>query len=258
MKKIFFLCVISSILSLNSCKNNNDNEIIIDFEIIVEGQAPNAFVNINNYTQGANSYLWTYSQGADSTSSISQNPGQITIDKTGDFTITLKAGNDTQTQTLSKTVNIEGINGINHYTNIYFDTLQTGNGRCFSIENARIYKDSEINELNSYLIDLVFSSNKTNLLFASPHEDKHNVNIPFPNNTTIENNSQDLSAYDFSKIDSENYLKELTIIHNNDSFKENELPVIVLFVAQDNKIGAILVKEIINGIINTEIKIQKY
>lgn len=246
-------------MSFNSCKNQIDNSIIIDFDINIEGEAPNAILSIENFTTGAETFLWTYSIGTDSANSAQHDPGQIIVDKTGDFKITLTAKNNTQTQSLSKTINITGINGINHYTNIYFDTIPGGNGRCFSIEKGRIFNDNEINELNSYLIDFVFSSSKTNLYFASPHEEKkHNVNIPFPNNTTIENNTTDFSVYDFNKIDSENYLKELTILHNNSSFTENQIPVIVLFIAQDNKIGAILIKEINNGIINTEIKVQKY
>ncbi len=76
-----------------------DAPVIIDFEAVVQDNnfSP-VVVNINNKTEGANSYLWTFQGGNPASSSI-ENPGDITFETPGDHKITLEVGNGRETHT---------------------------------------------------------------------------------------------------------------------------------------------------------------
>ncbi len=258
MKNILLSLTIFSSLFISSCKNNTEVEIIADFEISLAGQSPEAIITITNLTAGATSYKWEFSEGADTTGSNIQVPPKITIDKTGTFTITLTATNETETKTVSKTIDITGFNGINKYQNIPFGATSESAGRSFSIEMGQIYSDDEISETNSYLIDLVFVNWTPMYFFESPDSSNHNVDIPNPNTTIIENATDKLSEYDFNNIISDEFFQTTTVIQTNNSFNLTSLPTLILFKTTDNKTGVILAKEFNDGNIITDIKVQKY
>jgi len=258
MKHILLSLTIIASLFISSCKNNTEVEIIADFEINLTGQSPEAIVTINNLTTGATSYKWEFSEGADTTGSDIQSPPNITIDKTGTFTVTLTATNETDTKIVTQTIDITGFNGINKYQNITFGATSESAGRSFSIEDGRIYNDNEITDNNSYLIDLVFVNWLTMFFFESPSGSNHNVNIPNPNTTIIENATDKLTEYDFNNITSDDFFETTTVIQTNNSFSITGLPALILFKTTDDKIGVILAKEFTDGNLITDIKVQKY
>lgn len=81
--------------------------IVADFEItIISGDSSPVIVSVENKTTGATSYEWSF-PGADGESSNKENPDDIYyLQVTGDFTITLKASNGSETETVSKTFSI--------------------------------------------------------------------------------------------------------------------------------------------------------
>ena len=88
------LTLIMSIM-LSSCLHEEEIPVFINFDYIPANNthtAP-AAVTITNTTTGADFYLWTF-EGATPATSNEKQPGQITYDKAGIYTIKLEAWND--------------------------------------------------------------------------------------------------------------------------------------------------------------------
>jgi PKD repeat protein len=54
-------------ISVISCSEDENAAppLVLNFEISVTGEAPNAEINITNTSEGGSSYLWEFSQGAE-------------------------------------------------------------------------------------------------------------------------------------------------------------------------------------------------
>jgi PKD repeat protein len=146
-KAIYSLTLLSSMFFIfSSCDDDENTAVNADFTLAVSGQSPNAEVTITNTTTGASNYMWTFSEGAEIETSSEQNPGPITVDKTGTFEVTLVASSGNDTETVTKTIEITGEDAIIVYQDIAFARAAANAtyGRFFSTETGLIYKDSEV------------------------------------------------------------------------------------------------------------------
>ncbi|WP_299104233.1 PKD domain-containing protein [uncultured Tenacibaculum sp.] len=92
MKKIVLYILV--VVSFFSCVNEVALPVVVDFstEIVNNDKTVPVKVKINNDTEGADTYKWTF-QGATPNESSSRNPGIITYEKEGEYTIKLEASN---------------------------------------------------------------------------------------------------------------------------------------------------------------------
>jgi PKD repeat protein len=264
MKKVFIYGLFAS-LFVCSCSKSDDTPsvaaVVADFTITVTGQAPNAQISIENKTTGATTYKWSFGAGAnDSTSSI-QSPKSIVVDKAGDLTIKLTASNGTDSKVVSKTVSIAGYNAVKAYTDIAF-SLTKNNATIasfFSSSTGLSYKNAELTDVTGSNIDLAFVSMSGVVnYFVSPDDAAESFNIPSATTTLVKNYVRtEFSSTDFDNMVSDEKLKSITIVNDNESFGAS-MPQIVLFQNGKGKKGVIKVKSINSERILADIKVQKY
>ncbi|WP_369049316.1 PKD domain-containing protein [Tenacibaculum sp. UWU-22] len=110
MKK--FYIILSLFIVLTSCYKETPVFIKAAFEIsfVNDDISVPVQVSIRNKTEGADTYQWTF-EGATITSSNDKNPGSVTYEKAGTYTIVLKASNiDGQEEIIKKEISVvEGI-----------------------------------------------------------------------------------------------------------------------------------------------------
>jgi PKD repeat protein len=98
--------LIISIVTL-SCYKEEEVPVIIDFEYIQpESYTVPVDLTLVNRTSGADFYRWTF-EGASPATSDDKNPGTISYDKAGTYTIKLEAWNDTQRNTKEITFTLD-------------------------------------------------------------------------------------------------------------------------------------------------------
>ena len=172
LKSLLFAFVLISVIA--SC--SKDDDVVpfdVKFEVSVTGDAPNATIAITNQTTGASTFEWTYGLGANEEGSALQSPTNFTVEKAGEFTITLKASDGSNEKTAEAKITINGNSAILTFTDVEF-ALNAGDatyGRLFSIVDGRIYKDSEITAEMASKIDLAFGSmGNTLYYFESPNK----------------------------------------------------------------------------------------
>jgi len=92
-----FLYYIPLILLLTSCYHEQEIPVIIDFEYSIANSSYTVPVtlDITNRTTGADFYTWTFAGASPATADTKQ-PGAITYNQAGTYTIRLEAWNDTQ------------------------------------------------------------------------------------------------------------------------------------------------------------------
>lgn len=108
-KRINVFIVLTMLLALQSCIKEEALPVTADFELEVFNNDFSVPVEvlIFNATKGAENYLWTF-EGAIPRTSTQRNPGIITYNAKGQYTISLTATNDDgSTDTLSRTLSIE-------------------------------------------------------------------------------------------------------------------------------------------------------
>jgi PKD repeat protein len=106
MKKcIYLFSSLLLIVAVGSCKKDNkDSGLKSVFSYVADGYK----VNFTNFSTGAKEYLWDFGDGSGQTST-SKTPQHIFTRK-GDFLVSLKATNGTETSTFIDTVSIIGPN----------------------------------------------------------------------------------------------------------------------------------------------------
>ncbi|MDA3952426.1 MAG: PKD domain-containing protein [Bacteroidales bacterium] len=259
MKKLKFLSILLAITVLFT--NCEEEDIVkVDFEIIVTGESPNAIVQLTNTSDDADSFTWTFSEGADIETSTEANP-QITVDKTGEFSITLTSTTGTNENTKTKTVNIAGVNGIYSYDDVkigeinYRDTY----GFMFSCESGVAYKEIGLRTSQGETIDMVISYNADYYItMYSP--DKYGYFL-IPGRTTTKFNSNQnntITVSDFNNIQTDQFTANLEYEENYPDFSFDELPKVVPFKFNDNKIGLVKLQEILPEYLLIDVKAQKY
>ena len=257
-----FLASLLLTLFLSSCEKDTTDEItplVADFEVTLTGEAPNATIYITNKTTGASSFEWSFSEGTSIDTVRTETPANFTVDKAGEFTITLAASNDTEEKTFSKTVTIGGNSAILLYEDIEFalNADDPDYGRLFSTSTGTMYKDNELTLENGPTIDLAFGSmGRTMYYFESP--DVASYNVPNATKTKVINYNAVISISDFSIITDEKLLKDLVIEDDNESFGNSSFPHIVLFENSKGRKGAIKVQALNGSSVLVDIKMQKY
>lgn len=258
------LTLLSTILFIfSSCDDDESSGVNADFSLSVSGEAPNAEVTITNTSTGANAFAWTFSEGAEIEVSTEQNPGSITVDKTGTFEVTLVASNGGSSETITKTVEITGNNAVVVYQDVAF-ARAAGNatyGRFFSTETGLIYKDSEVNATTGPKIDLAFAQlgDPVNY-FTSPDDSEEDFNIPDAQTTTVINYTTPfgVTAAAFDAATSDAFIKDLAITASDDNSFSTSHPYIILFKTESGKKGAIKTKAVNADRLLVDIKVQKY
>ncbi len=260
MKKI--LLGILTIVLLNACSKDDDaTPLTPDFEVTVTGSSPDAELTITNKSVGANTYSWTFGEGASLSSSTDKTPTSVTVDKAGDLKIKLVVGNGNELKEITKTVSVAGKNAVVTYTDIAFG-LQADDetyGRLFSFEEGRIFKDSEINENNGSKIHLAFGSMaNTMYYFESPTENEYNV----PNATATDvinyESTPSITIDAFDAMNDDSLLSALTIVGTEESFGNSTIPCTILFKLSSGKKGVIKAKAVNSSRLLVDIKVQKY
>ncbi len=248
--------LISSILW--SCKTEIETEpIVVDFEITLTGEAPNAELTLINNSQNGTSYIWLFSEGAEIETSTEKNPVKINVDKVGELTVILNVINDTEEKYEEKSVSVFGYNPIYSYTDIEF-SHNPAIGRFFSTETGQMYPDHKVDNNNGPLIDLAFVSIDNSMYyFESPDEEE--FNIPEATHTLVMNyDNTELSILGFDSITDDRLLKNLYIYDDDNSFGNSVIPHIILFQNDDGKKGAIKTKNVNSAGLLVDIKVQKY
>lgn len=264
MKKTIFFGILASVLFFSCGKEIVDppapKEIVADFEVTITGESPNAQISINNVSENATSYNWTFSEGANVLTSTEETPATLTIDKAGEFTIKLVASNDSTEKELSKTISITGYSAIKIYSDLEFALNANDDtyGRLFSFETDTMYLDSEITDDNGSKINLAFGSmGQTMYYFDSP--DDNDYNVPNATKTAVINSGNTISETDFNDMVDDRLLADLTITDDNDSFGNSSIPGnTVLFETSTGQKGVIITKDVNNVRLLVDIKIQKY
>jgi PKD repeat protein len=262
MKKLFFLGILTSVL-LFSCSKDETTPLVADFTTTVTGEAPNAQISITNNSTGATNYSWTFGEGASVSSSTDENPSSITVDKAGDLSIKLVAGNGSEEKELSKTITVTGNSAILSYSDIEFATAPGSEeyGRFFVSTTGEILKDSEVTSENGPTIDVAYNQfNPTNTtgFFTSPDDLFDEFVIPGATTSQFVNYVTDeLSVAQFDAMENDLLLNSLEITNDNEAIGmsgEN----IILFKTADNLKGAIKTKALNADRLLVDIKVQKY
>lgn len=259
------MALLSVLMLFVTCSKDDDaTTVVADFTLSVSGSAPNATVTITNTSTGGAEFGWTFSEGANISSSTDKTPAPLTVDKASIFEVTLTVTNGSDIKKIAKTIPITGNCAIVSYKDIAFgkDATSTRYGRFFSTETGLIYKASEVNATTGPEIDLVYCHIKKSVnYFASPDDLREKYNIPGASATTIINYpSKKLgmtpNIFDNAKDDS--FIKDVQInTSDNESF-ETSNPYIILFRTVSGKKGAIKTTAIDEDRLLVDIKVQKY
>jgi PKD repeat protein len=256
MKKLTFIAALLGLTVLFTNCEEKDDLPKVDFEIIVTGESPNAVVAVINTSDEADSFTWTFSEGADieTSTAVSQ---QVTVDKVGDFTVTLTALTGDDEKSKSKTVNITGISGINVFENvemgryIYRDSI----GVYFSCETGEVY--TYVPESATYIdfcLDVegamsIYSPNR----YALDRIDLSSVTW-FNDNTDnafsvadFDAATSDLAFQNFNEADE--YKVRMTF---------DEIPRVIIFKTEEEKWGVIKFKVVDEYKVTLDVKVQKY
>ena len=232
-----------------------------DFTAEVSGESPNAQITISNTSEGASTYEWSFSEGASLSSSTEEIPATLTVDKAGTFSITLVAKDGEEEKEITKTLTISGHNAIQTYTNIAFDLDGDidDQGRMFSFDTEKMYKDSEVTDSIGSMIHLLFNSyGNTMYFFTSPTDEEFGV--PQATETKIVNYESDptITLEEFDAMTDDQLLTDLTIVDTGESFGNSTISHTVLFEISDGRKGVIKTKAVNSDRLLADIKIQKY
>ncbi len=248
-----------------------------DYSIAFENddfQIP-AKVNLKNTSISATDYTWTI-EGANITTS-KESEVQLVFNTTGEQNITLTTSNGKETKTTTRSITFFENTNLRTFKNIKLgiNTAHKNNtiGSFFSISTRKVYTKQQITTEIGKTIDLVFyglNSTYERNQIVSP--DKL-LSTPFdvikdPKKTILVNTqelcncSMSLTPEQFDSMNDDTLLRDLSIDTDDNLYFDNTtVPRIILFKTQENKRGAIKIKEFINEGINSyilvDIKVQK-
>lgn len=224
--------------------------VVADFEIdLIDSIAPGE-VLIKNKTTGATDFQWSFGNGTQATL---KDPGKITLNEHGNYTVTLTASNSTESKTFSRTVNIKRSDELITYADIklgVWDSHQTF-GACFSTSTEKIYKPNEIDNATGPKIDITHVGASGARYFCSPlqmntqwsslYKIIPGATITKYINYYIENVPINVADYDQMKTDS--LLHGLTIVDDQAMYSGRKVPFLVFFQNAKGQKGIIKVKE---------------
>ncbi len=261
MRKITFLLIITCLI-IYSCSKDEETPFEVDFTATVSGESPNAQVDITNNSTGATTFSWTFGEGSDIENSSEENPPGISVDKSGDFLITLVISNGSEEKEVTKTVSITGEDAIIIYTDLEFAQKNDDSNyaRFFSTSEGMMFGQSEINSTNGPLIDVVFQGGPSSFIFFESPDNlfDNSFEIPEATSTKVKNYNSGFEVSLFDGMTDDKELEELVVEHDNEAIGSLDFPLIVLFENGDGKKGAIKLREINSVRLLADIKVQKY
>jgi PKD repeat protein len=228
---------------------------------------------LKNKTISGLRYTWSTTSGAITNTTSEQS--EIYFATPGDYTVTLKAENDKETQTVQRTITVKP------NTNLYkiedvklgISTAHATVGSFYSTKLRKTLTKTEVTTDNGSFIDIIFfgvNASFSYCRFLSP-DSAANFTFPaIPNTThtsfvnTIETSMLSLSVADFDAMINDAPLASLNIKANDTKtafFNNVQAPRIVLFETQDGRKGAIKIKSFVaaagQSYILADIKVQK-
>jgi hypothetical protein len=261
MKKLAFLSILLAITVLFTNCEEKEDTVKVDFEIIVTGESPNAIVQLSNTSDEADSFIWTFSEGADVETSEEANP-QITVDKVGEFSITLTATTGSSENTKTKKVNITGVNGIYSYDDVIIGELNHLEiyGCLLDCQNGIVYKENNLSSTKGEKVDIAIRYNAdysvrlynpvkaSMVIISNAQETLFNLN---------ENNS--ITVADFDNIQTDQFYYNVEYAEDYYIRVEfNEIPTIIPFKDHNGKYGLVKIQEIFPEHLLMDVKAQKY
>lgn len=252
---------------------NASFDIVPSFDDEDDYEAP-LTAKLANHTVSATLHQWQ-AQGGNLSSSDDSLP-TVAYAAAGTYTVSYKAGNGKQTQTVSKTITVNPNSGLRTFFNIRLgiNTAHDSIGSFFSTYLRRVIKKDAVTAMTGPRIDLCyfglsesFSFNK----FLSPTEVRNWTFAPIPGATiTAVTNRQEgcgcavLSASDFDAVTTGSAFDPLNISavqSSADVFDKGQLPRVVLFKNAAGKKGAVKIKQYVAGgaasYLLCDIKVQK-
>jgi hypothetical protein len=259
MKKLTFISALLGLAVLFTNCEEKDDSPKVDFEIIVTGESPNAVVAVINTSDEADSYTWTFSEGADieTSTAVSQ---QVTVDKVGDFTVTLTALTGDDEKSKSKTVNITGIGGINVFEDVHLGTVgyEDSIGIYFSCETGISYLETGLTNALKSTIDFVLESYVSTIIY-SPNNYTGNPIMGHRKTWFNGNEDKSFTIADFDTMSNE--LPLLSLSEANEFYVRtvlDDMPRVILMKDYEGKWGAIKIKEVDEYKVTLDVKMQKY
>jgi hypothetical protein len=251
--------IIFGFLSCTSDENASEPEpLVADFNVSVEGEAPNAEIIIENISEGGSVFEWEFGEGSSVENSTEEVPSGVVVDKAGEFTIKLIVESGSESDEISQIVNIEGNSAIITYEDIEFDQDNDNqvNGISFSVSEGKVYTDAELSEDNYDLIDFYyFGCQCTSISFFGA--DDSDI-IPEGNATLMRNRDSDFTVEQFDESSDDLLLSTIEIAEEQNFMGTIDFPHIVTFQLEDGRLGAIKGKQINSSRILVDIKVQKY
>jgi PKD repeat protein len=255
-KTLLFLFGLSAIFT--SC--SKDEEVLIaDFNVVVTGKSPNAEVSLENKSLLGTTYEWTFSEGASITASKEQTPAKLKVDKAGDFTITLKVSNGSETKEVTKTVKVEGVNGFASFKNIELSQVvgSTTLGRCLSTKTGKVYKDSETKTASAD-IDLVYYGSESSFIYFEGPNKAEKLSFTNPKKTLVQNYKSRFEVAKFDALADDAALKSFNVIDDESVIGTLDFPTTVSFKTAEGKVGVIKLVAINSDRLLIDMKVQKY
>lgn len=262
MKNLKFIFFFTFIFFLASCEKEAPTPLTADFDMETDsdGNIVPVTVTLNNKSEGATSYEWTFEEGNPATSN-EKNPGAVVFNSIGEFTITLVASNDSESKTVSKKVTVNRSSEIVEFNDVSFGVEGSDQyGYFFSTKRNQMYKEEELNEEIGEDIDLALVSYQghTMVFFESPTNEEY-FDIPNARNTNVINFVQDeFTVEDFDAMEDDSSIKDIEIVHDGEAIFATNLPKVILFQNADMQKGVIKLKAFNSERLLVDIKLQKY
>jgi PKD repeat protein len=224
--------------------------VVADFDVeVIDSIAPGE-VLVKNKATGATHFQWSFGNGTQDTL---KDPGKVTFNEQGNYTIMLTASNSTETKTFSRTVNIKRTDELATYTDIklgVWDSQDTF-GTCFSTFTDKIYKPGEIDQITGPLIDITLVGVSGARYFCSPQQintqwSSRYKNIPGATVSKFINYYTDsipVNVADFDQMNTDSLLQGLTIVDDQAMYSGRKVPFLIFFQNAKGQKGIIKVKE---------------
>lgn len=134
------------------------------------------------------------------------------------------------------------------------DTEEYGHG--FSVTTGETYKRSETTEANVAEIDLSSFANQAFIAFNSPDQDTVFKEMDGAKSTLIQMANVEMTADEFDAMEDDTMLKDLTVVHDNES-QPIDYRGVVLFQTAEGNIGAIKINLLNAERISIDVKVIK-
>lgn len=254
--KLLFL--ISLVAFFSSCSKDGET-LTPDFDVVVTGKSPNAEIAIVNKSTSATSFEWVFGEGSSVATCKDETPAKITVDKVGEFTITLKATNGSETKELTKTVKVEGQNGVAFFKDIALSQVagDTKMGRCLSVKTGKVYKDIEAKDASKD-IDLVYYGSQSAFIYFESPDKAEKITLANPKKTLVQNYKDRFDVKAFDDLVDDSSIKNLNVVYDESVIGSLSFPLTVTFKTAENKVGIIKIKAINADRILFDMKVQKY